>query len=122
MYRLLLVDDNVAVLAALDRLLRAAGYNVTTAANGRAALEIIDTQSVHLVIADIHMPEMDGIELLRAIRAKAPSLPVIALSGGGALPAAEALKAATLLGAVTTVEKSATVDGLLAAIGRALNG
>ncbi len=68
--QVLIVDDNRIAVLALQSALSAAGYEVSTAANGREALEILRSGSCRLVISDWEMPEMDGIELCQAIRAE----------------------------------------------------
>jgi putative two-component system response regulator len=66
--QVLIVDDNPITLDMLENTLRRAGYDVLTATNGRAALEILDRGDCHFVITDWEMPEMSGLELCRRIR------------------------------------------------------
>lgn len=66
---ILLVDDEPDVVQTLGYRLQAAGYDVTTAVNGEEALEVMRRQDVDLVLADFMMPEMNGIELTRTIKA-----------------------------------------------------
>ncbi len=66
---ILLVDDEPDIVQTLGYRLQAAGYDVTTAINGEEALEVLRRQDVDLVLADFMMPEMNGIELTRAIKA-----------------------------------------------------
>jgi CheY-like chemotaxis protein len=80
---ILLVDDNNQIRASICRLLVAAGYDVTDAANGREALRKLAREPVDLVITDLVMPEMEGIETIFSIRRQKPELPIIAMSGGG---------------------------------------
>lgn len=67
--RVLIVDDEARLRTILERVLREKGYEVQTAVNGRDALKQIPSFNPHLVIADVAMPEMDGFELCRNIRA-----------------------------------------------------
>src|SRR5512136_47491 len=67
--RVLIVDDEARLRTILERVLRERGYDVQTAVNGRDALKQIPSFNPHLVIADVAMPEMDGFELCRNIRA-----------------------------------------------------
>lgn len=79
MSTLLLVDDEHANRDALSRRLVRQGYEVTSAASGKEALEVLQQQNFDLVLLDVMMPEMDGLEVLSAIRESRPmtELPVI---------------------------------------------
>jgi two-component system response regulator (stage 0 sporulation protein F) len=77
MKKILVADDEMAIRLLYSEELKEEGYEVYTAANGREALEIIDKVPLDLVILDIKMPEMDGIEALRQIKEKRPDLPVV---------------------------------------------
>jgi DNA-binding response OmpR family regulator len=80
--RILAVDDDRNNLKMLAFLLREDGYEVLTADNGRAALELVDTKQPDLVILDVMMPQMDGLEVCRRIRQTA-DVPIIILSAKG---------------------------------------
>lgn len=71
MPRILTVDDSVAMRQMMSATLTGAGYEVVQASNGRDALQIATEQPVDLVITDVNMPQMDGIALVRALRALA---------------------------------------------------
>lgn len=75
-----------------------------------------------LVVTDVLMPEMDGVELIIALRKEAPELPVIAVSGGGRLPKELMLDTASALGVVYTVEKPFDLEHFLAVVDQALGG
>jgi two-component system, response regulator, stage 0 sporulation protein F len=77
MKKILVADDEMAIRLLYSEELKEEGYEVYTAANGREALEIIEKVPLDLVILDIKMPEMDGIEALRQIKEKNPDLPVL---------------------------------------------
>lgn len=79
MYRILVVDDEKEIVNAIEIYLSKEGYEILKAYNGKEALEIIKKQEIHLVILDIMMPEMDGIEIAKEIR-KQYSMPIIMLS------------------------------------------
>ena len=79
MYRILVVDDEKEIVNAIEIYLSKEGYEILKAYNGKEALEIIKKQEIHLVILDIMMPEMDGIETAKEIR-KQYSMPIIMLS------------------------------------------
>src|SRR5437868_4082720 len=76
---LLLVDDSEVNLDMLSRRLQRKGFIVLTASSGQAALDIVAKQPVDLVVLDLMMPEMDGIEVLRRLRlqTQGPAIPVI---------------------------------------------
>ena len=84
--KILLIDDDTLVLHSLEKLFQMEGYNVIAVENGKAALEKIKDENFDLVVADIRMPEFNGIETVKKIREaqknKAlPELPVIFITG-----------------------------------------
>lgn len=78
---LLIVDDEVEIREMLSRHFRRQRFDVELAGNGREALAILEQKRVDLVISDIMMPEMGGVELLRAIRQHYPMVRVIMITG-----------------------------------------
>lgn len=81
MSTILVVDDELGYRDLLHTELAVHGYNVLSAADGVEALEILKKEKVDLVITDIRMPRMDGIDTLFAIRQSFPRLPVILMTG-----------------------------------------
>ncbi len=79
--KLLIVDDEEKVLEMLRRYFRNLGCGVDTAPNGQAALELIGRTRYDILISDIHMPELDGVDLLRAVRRQHPYLHAIMMTG-----------------------------------------
>jgi response regulator RpfG family c-di-GMP phosphodiesterase len=79
--RILCVDDEPGILSALRRLFRARGYQVYLAEGGRAGLALLQTQAVDLVISDMRMPEMDGVEFLAQVRQRWPDSVRLLLTG-----------------------------------------
>ena len=77
--RILLVDDEPNILAAVRPLLAGNGYEVVTAMSGRAALEAMQREPPDVVVLDLGLPDMDGIEVCRLIREDRP-VPIIVLS------------------------------------------
>lgn len=80
---ILIVDDDLTQLETLRRGLRSKGYSVLEASSGKEALNLFEqnkTDKIHLVLADYVMPEMNGIELLKKIREKSNSIPVIIMT------------------------------------------
>src|SRR6185295_4742906 len=114
---ILVVDDEAGIRASVRGVLTDEGYRVLEAEDGRGALQIIQDERPRLVILDIWMPEMDGIELLRRIRESEPHTQVIMISGHGNI---ETAVTATKLGAFDFIEKPFSVDGLLQLVDRAL--
>ncbi|MEI8395095.1 MAG: response regulator [Rhodospirillaceae bacterium] len=83
MKRILLVDDVPAVRLSIRAALEAAGHQVIEAADGKEALDLLDSQGVDLIVTDLWMPNLDGVELLKRLRAANTGIKVIAISGGG---------------------------------------
>ena len=86
--RVLLVDDDPGILKLTERLLRHAGFEVRTATHGREAEVLLGTDEFHVVVSDIEMPGMDGIQLLRAVREHDLDLPVVLMTGNPAIETA----------------------------------
>jgi len=77
MKRILVADDEMSIRLLYSEELREEGYEVFTASNGKEALEVVAKEPLDLIILDIKMPEMSGIEVLRQIKEKYPNLPVL---------------------------------------------
>lgn len=120
MARVLLVDDHEEVRRAMKRGLERMGHAVTPAGDGREAIAALIGTPMDLVVTDINMPDMDGIELIIEMNRKWPEVPVIAVSGGGMLPKELLLANAAILGAVTTLQKPVDLGDLEAAVNAAL--
>lgn len=81
--RIRTVDDDEAVRVAIQHLLEADGHRVTTVADADNALAEFQKEHYDLVILDLGMPHLDGISLARQFKKKAPSVPIILLTGWG---------------------------------------
>jgi YesN/AraC family two-component response regulator len=79
--KILIVDDEAIILMSWEKALKSAGYEVTTALNGKEAIEIVHDHKPDIVITDLIMPEMDGVELCRRILKINPQTKVVLLSG-----------------------------------------
>jgi CheY-like chemotaxis protein len=101
--RVLVVDDDPQVLKLFSKILTKGGYVVRTETSSQRAITELDAQPVDLVVLDLSMPEPDGFEVLKALRARRPGLRILVTSGfmGGAL-----LDAAQLMGATATLDKT----------------
>ncbi len=90
---LLIIDDDDVVRASLAAYLDDSGFRVLQAANGPKGLELFDAEHPDLVICDLRMPQMDGLELIRLVSERQADLPVIVVSGAGVMSdAVEALR------------------------------
>lgn len=90
---LLIIDDDDVVRASLAAYLEDSGFSVLQASNGLQGLEVFEQQQPDLVICDLRMPQMGGLELIRQVTERAPDLPVIVVSGAGVMnDAVEALR------------------------------
>ena len=119
MKNVLVVDDDPSIRALIRLFLEAAGYAVIEAADGRRGMRVLDETPVELVILDIFMPEMDGLEVLQALRERYRACKVMAISGGSAKVGMDLLGHATIFGADTVLEKpftEATLLGKVAAL------
>jgi len=82
--RILVVDDEQFMVHMLSRILRLLGYKTFGAFNGQQALDIFHRESVDLILSDIHMPEVNGLELLETVKRERPQVPVVLVTGYGA--------------------------------------
>ncbi len=113
---ILIVDDEKNILLTLKRALEVEGYACEVAAGGQVALETLAAKPIDLVLMDVRMPDMDGLEALKRIRDTRP-VPVIMMSGHGTI---ETAVKATQLGAHDFLEKPIGRDRLLLAVRNAL--
>jgi len=120
MPRVLLIEDDDSIRRTFTRALTASGHEVSAAANGAEGLRLWREHGADLVLTDMQMPEMNGIEVILQLRASAPTLPVIAMSGGDQSGDLNALRDAKLLGAVGLLAKPFSLDTLAAAVADAL--
>ena len=117
MARILLVDDEPSILSVLCTVLQAENYEVVPAAEGQKAIDLIKSEEFDLVISDIRMTPVDGLEILKVIHKECPQTSVVMLTAYGSVETAiEALK----LGAFDYVTKPFKVDELLITVQRAL--
>lgn len=106
MARILIVEDNELVRRAVRLILELADHEVLEAADGEAGLAALKGETIDAVLADLSMPGMGGLAFVRAAKASAPGLPVIAMSGGGVTPdGGDLLEAARKAGADLVLRK-----------------
>jgi CheY-like chemotaxis protein len=120
MLHILLIEDDAPIRGLLTRMLVAAGHQVTAAANGAEGLRLWREQAADLVLTDIQMPGINGIEVMQQLSSDTPKLPVIAVSGGARSRDLALLGTVGLLGAVGLLQKPLTSAALQAAIAEAL--
>lgn len=120
MGRILIIDDCKPFLAALTRVLQRAGYDVQATHSGRLGVECMKERSFDLVLSDIYMPELDGLELLQFARNGERKVPVILMSGFAR--SVDMLPAAKHLGAAAVLAKPIAVQRLLDAVATSLAG
>jgi two-component system, NtrC family, nitrogen regulation response regulator NtrX len=114
---ILIVDDEMSILTSLSGVLKDEGYQVTTASNGTDALKLIKEDPPSLVLLDIWMPGLDGIETLTRIKKDHAHLPVVMMSGHGSI---ETAVRATKLGAYDYIEKPLSLDKITRLVHHAL--
>ena len=115
---ILAVDDEATILQSLSGILSDEGFEVLTASNGYEALKIIEQESPDLVLLDIWMPGIDGIETLQEIKRTNPFLQVVIISGHGTI---ETAVKATKLGAYDFIEKPLSIEKVVVTINNALH-
>lgn len=107
--KILIVDDQYGIRILLNEVLKKEGYTTFQAANGVKALEIVDEHSPDLVLLDMKIPGMDGIEILKRMRQKEPDIRVIIMTAYGEL---DMIQEARELGALTHFAKPFDIDDI----------
>jgi len=114
---ILIVDDEESICQTLGGILKDEGHEIVTAASGEEALRIVDEDPPHLVILDIWLPGIDGVEVLKTIKAGHPQIQVIIMSGHGTI---ETAVKATRLGAFDFIEKPLSLEKVILVVNHAL--
>jgi CheY-like chemotaxis protein len=120
MARVLVVDDDVHARMVTRAILEHAGIEVVEAADGAAGLRAYRDASPDLVVCDLFMPEVDGLELIRQLRRESPGVKVIAISAGGFDGTVDLLAVARRLGATAVLPKPFSPQALVQAVEQAL--
>jgi DNA-binding NtrC family response regulator len=115
---ILVVDDDAAVLLTTARLLQRAGFDTLEIGTPAEALELIATESVDVLLSDVVMPDMNGLELAAAVRERHPEIEVVLMSGF--TPTALMRHKLTGDGAPAILQKPVARDELVAAVGEAV--
>jgi len=111
--RVLVVDDSADLRAFMKIVLERAGFEVELAPDGRRALDAAFLRPADVLITDIFMPELDGIELIEAVKLKFPRTRILAVSGGGHVAKGDYLSVGSEIGADAVLRKPFTADILL---------
>jgi len=78
--RLLITDDDLAIRRAIEEIFRGRGLDVSTASDGDEAISVIESGEVHLLVVDVHMPRVGGLEVMRHVRSRNRNMPCILMS------------------------------------------
>jgi CheY-like chemotaxis protein len=116
MNSVLIIEDDEFVQSMLKQTFERAGYEVATASNGRIGLQLYRCKPFDVVVTDLIMPEMEGIETISSLRKGNPGVKIIAISGGGRNNPEDYLELAEKLGAEKTFTKPLDRKKLLAAV------
>jgi DNA-binding response OmpR family regulator len=122
MPHILIIDDDSDLRIIMQELLRAEGYKISVAADGEQGIALQREEPASLLITDIYMPGKEGVETIRDFRKEFPTVPIIAISGGGRLSSEGGLFAAKELGAATILRKPFEMTDLLTSVAAALKG
>jgi two-component system nitrogen regulation response regulator NtrX len=117
---ILLIDDDEALRNVTAEILMEAGYTVDDAPDGRSGLELYRTGHQDVVITDIAMPDMDGLELIMALSKSTPKPRIIAISGDSQFSESVYLPTARQLGVQSTIGKPIRAEVLLQTVARVL--
>jgi DNA-binding NtrC family response regulator len=115
-HSVLIIEDDEFVKNMLRQTFKQAGYEVATASNGRIGIQLYQSEPFDIVITDLIMPDMEGIETITHLRKFNPGVKVIAISGGGRNRPDDYLHLASKLGAARTFTKPVDRSALLDAV------
>ena len=122
MARVLIIDDDDQIVEILQKLLSGAGYEVLTALDGKAGIDLFRKEQPDVVITDIIMPEKDGTEVIFELQKEFPGIKMIVMTGGGQGDAQSYLKSITAYSNVKyALEKPFAMDELLKSVKELLN-
>ena len=119
--KILIIEDDDNVRDMLKRLLEGEAYKVIEARNGGEALIILKVETPDLIITDIIMEDVDGLEIIVGLKKDKPNIPIIAISGGGSLGSNAYLSSAKALGADYTFTKPFSFDEIQSTLKKLLN-
>lgn len=120
MPHILVIEDDAQLRPVLARMLRLAGYQVTEVGDGAAGVAAWGDGGIDLLLTDLHLGGMDGIEVILQLRARAPTLPILVMSGSAVAADAARLREVQLRDGVTILEKPFSFDTLTTVVRSAL--
>jgi CheY-like chemotaxis protein len=120
MARVIVIDDQEPIRRIVRTALERAGHEVLDAADGEVGLQLLERHATDVVLSDIFMPGMDGIQMLRQIRRQFPAVKVIVMSGGDSTGMLDLRRDAELLGAVKSLSKPFTTHEIVAVVNSVL--
>jgi len=120
MASVIVIDDQEPIRRIVRSALERAGHEVREADDGELGLQLLERHAADVVLSDIFMPGMDGIQMLRQIRKRFPAVKVIVMSGGDSSGMLDLRRDAELLGAVKSLAKPFTTHEIVAAVNSAL--
>jgi DNA-binding response OmpR family regulator len=118
--RILVIDDDPDVRRSLCKILRRAGYEVVEAVDGAAGVELQHREPADVIITDIFMPGLDGLQTIRQLKKEGSGVKVIAISGGDRTGTVDLKEHAQLMGAFKVLAKPFEMRDVLAAVKEAL--
>lgn len=114
--KILVVEDDPQFRDLYESFLSSLGYSVTTKPDGKTALEFLRKEKVDLIVSDLLMPDLDGIELFLTLKKMNRTPPFIIISGGGRVPAEEYRRVIERLGVSVYLEKPILLEDLKKAV------
>ena len=118
--RILIIDDDEGVRVTVEHVLKAAGYQVAIATDGKQAIGLVDAFVPDLVITDLIMPTQDGMATIQILKRQSPGLKIIAMSGGARIGNDNILQKAQNLGADHVIAKPFQFDALIELVERSI--
>ena len=121
MKKILVIDDDDIMRETIRDILLFESYDVAVASDGKEGLEIIQEERFDMIVTDILMPDKDGIEVIMEAKKSQPNIYIVAVSGGGYIPAESYLKVASDLGAHAAIVKPFDIDEFISEVNTLLN-
>lgn len=120
MAKILVIEDEDLVLEAMRIMLEEGGHCVTSAANGQEGMNALKAARFDVIVTDIVMPEVDGLELLTEVKKLYPDTKIVAVSGGGRISPSDYLQTAKVLGADCILSKPFAMSDLVNSVNEVL--